>query len=53
LPTTVIAASLDGGQHLHFHGVTPAEIVEAMRQLRGGQRTRQASPPSSTATGMA
>jgi hypothetical protein len=25
----------DGGQHLHFHGMTPAEIAEAMRQLRG------------------
>jgi hypothetical protein len=26
-----------GGQHLHFHGVSPAEIAEALRQLRGGQ----------------
>jgi hypothetical protein len=27
----------DGGQHPHFHGMSPAEIAEAMRQLRGGQ----------------
>ena len=26
-----------GGQHLHFHGMTPQQIAEALRQLRGGQ----------------
>jgi hypothetical protein len=31
------AAVQDGGQHLHFHGMMPAEIAEAMRQLRGGR----------------
>jgi hypothetical protein len=31
------AVQQDGGQHLHFHGMTPAEIADAMRQLRGGQ----------------
>jgi hypothetical protein len=37
IPSQPPPAVQDGGQHLHFHGMTPAEIAEAMRQLRGGQ----------------
>jgi hypothetical protein len=27
-----------GGQHVHFYGMTPEQVAAAMRQLRGGQR---------------
>jgi hypothetical protein len=36
IPAQQQPAVQDGGQHLHFHGMSPAEIAEAMRQLRGG-----------------
>ena len=29
--------AIQGGQHLHLGGLTPAERAEVMRQLRGGQ----------------
>jgi len=33
------AVEQGGGQHLHFHGMTPEQIAAALRQLRGGQQS--------------
>jgi hypothetical protein len=36
-PAQQLPAAVDGGQHLHLHldGASPAQIAEALRQIRG------------------